>query len=111
MANWICPGCEQSVPADWRVCVRCGFDPNATATSAEPQLGAQDAFPPATCLRCTGTMEAVGVLQLHAGSQAAPFLFGNVGDLLVTREALDTFVCAGCGKVEFYAVRSRSGGP
>ena len=66
-----------------------------------------DAFPPASCLRCESPMSSVGILQFHEGSQAAPFFLGNLGELMVVREKFETFVCEGCGKVEFYAVRKR----
>ena len=52
-------------------------------------------------------MRSVGILQFHEGSQAAPFFLGNLGELMVVREKFETFVCEGCGKVEFYAVRKR----
>ncbi|WP_225763196.1 hypothetical protein [Stenotrophomonas sp. Marseille-Q4652] len=106
MNDWICPNCDQAVPGGWKVCTRCGFDPDASAATASTPMAA-NAFPPQHCLRCAQPMVAAGVIELHAGSQLAPFLFGNIGELMVTREALDTFICSGCGKVEFYAVRKR----
>ena len=113
MHNWTCPNCQESVPADWRVCVKCGFDPAApeAESSISRKSAIAGAFPPQSCLRCHSDMRSVGELRFHEGSQAAPFLLGNLGELLVTREPFDTFVCDGCGKVEFYAVRARRAEP
>jgi len=50
-------------------------------------------------------MRSAGQLKLHEGTRAWPFLFGELGELLVNRESFQTFICEGCGKVEFFMPR------
>ncbi len=47
-------------------------------------------------------MRALGRLRLHEGSQAAPFLLGNLGELMVRRLDVDAIACTGWGKLEFF---------
>jgi hypothetical protein len=55
------------------------------------------------CLRCFNTkMIYNGTERFHAGSNSAPFLFGNLGELFVNKQLFDLYYCPKCGKVEFY---------
>ncbi|MBJ7514814.1 MAG: hypothetical protein JHC82_00715 [Stenotrophomonas sp.] len=47
-------------------------------------------------------MQFGGTLQLHEGTRMWPVLMGNIGELLVDRRRFETFLCSGCGKVEFF---------
>jgi hypothetical protein len=47
-------------------------------------------------------MLAAGRKKFHEGTRAWPFLFGELGELFVNREAFDVYACQGCGKVEFF---------
>jgi len=54
------------------------------------------------CLRCKAPMKFMGEVKFHEGSRAMPFLFGNVGELMVKRERFDSYACTRCGHVEFF---------
>ena len=56
-------------------------------------------------------MQFAGTLQLHEGTRMWPFLLGNLGELLVNRKRFETFLCAGCGKVEFFMPPEPDTGP
>lgn len=95
MIHWSCNRCGTSVPQDCALCIKCGFDP-----SVPPEQ--RDHYPPADCLRCQSPMQSAGTLQLHEGTRMWPVLMGNIGELLVDRRRFETFLCSGCGKVEFF---------
>ena len=101
MIFWTCPNCGQSVPESWKVCSSCGHDADASNAEASPATE-PDAFPPHACLRCGKRMRSTGAIRLHEGTRAWPFLFGELGELLVNRERFEVFACEGCGKVEFF---------
>lgn len=67
--------------------------------TSDPTIGS---YPPASCLRCKSAMRSMGQLKFHEGTRAWPFLLGELGELLVNRESFETFICEGCGKVEFF---------
>lgn len=55
------------------------------------------------CLRCAATtMEFIGRRRFHEGTQAMPFLLGDLGELFVNREEFDLYACSTCGKVELF---------
>jgi len=93
MLEWCCAGCGARVPEVFETCPACGADP------ANPSVGQLQE----TCLRCHGPMYRGGTLNLHEGTRLWPLIFGNIGELMVNRETLQTHVCSRCGKVEFYA--------
>jgi len=53
----------------------------------------------------------MGQLKFHEGTRAWPFLLGELGELLVNRESFETFICEGCGKVEFFMPKALGVGP
>ena len=55
------------------------------------------------CMRCFDSkMIYNGTERFHVGSNAAPFLFGNLGELFVDKQTFDVYYCPVCGKVEFF---------
>ena len=113
MQAWKCPSCGQPNGPSFEICWNCGTG----ADGAPPQPDfVRDDVPLARqmerelrCLRCDQLMTSMGRLRFHEGSQAAPFLLGNLGELLVHREGFDGFSCEGCGKVEFFLPPSHRG--
>ena len=106
MQAWRCPRCGQPNGPSFEICWNCGTGREGQPPS--PDFVRRD-VPVAeqlerelACLRCNQAMRSIGHLRFHEGSQAAPFLLGNFGELLVHREGLDGFACEGCGKVEFF---------
>ncbi len=106
MQAWTCPHCGQSNGTAFDICWNCGTgmggDPPAPdfvrddVPIAHPQERELD------CLRCRQPMTSQGLMRFHEGSQAAPFLLGGLGELLVRRQGFQVFACGGCGKVEFF---------
>ena len=47
-------------------------------------------------------MEFAGRKRFHEGTRAWPFLFGEIGELLVNRESFDLYACPSCGKIELF---------
>jgi ribosomal protein L37AE/L43A len=55
------------------------------------------------CMRCfNSNMIFNGTERFHVGSNSAPFLFGNLGELFVNKQIFDQYYCPSCGKVEFF---------
>jgi DNA-directed RNA polymerase subunit M/transcription elongation factor TFIIS len=55
------------------------------------------------CLRCFDKkMIYNGTQRFHVGSNSAPFIIGDVGELFVNKQTFDLYYCPKCGKVEFY---------
>lgn len=103
---WSCAACGQSNGAAFDTCWNCGAGENGAPPGPD---FIRDDVPVArqldralSCLRCNQRMAPMGHLRLHEGSQAAPFLLGNLGELFVHREGFDGFACEGCGKVELF---------
>lgn len=111
MTHWICPTCGEQVPAGWVVCTQCGYDPITRPVPEKIVDPVAAAYPPISCLRCNSTMRSMGQLRLHEGTRAWPFLFGDLGELLVNRESFETFICEACGKVEFFMPNARHNQP
>ena len=40
--------------------------------------------------------------RFHVGSNSAPFVFGDFGELFVNKQTFDVYYCPVCGKVEFF---------
>ena len=106
MAAWRCVACGQSNGDGFDLCWNCGTA--SDGSPASPDF-VRDDVPLAeqvprelSCLRCSQPMISLGLRRFHEGSQAAPFLLGNLGELLVDRESFELFTCSACGEVEFF---------
>lgn len=106
MQAWKCLNCGQPNGPSFENCWNCGTAADGTPPGPdfvradvplETQLERE-----LVCLRCKQPMKSIGHLRFHEGSQAAPFLLGNLGELFVRREGFDGVACEGCGKVEFF---------
>jgi len=106
MATWTCSNCKETNEDSFDQCWKCGSFSDGTRAS-----GSHDSDTPAwmqpprliNCLRCPGTrMTFIGRRRFHEGTQAMPFLFGNLGELFVNREEFDLHACPSCGKVELF---------
>jgi hypothetical protein len=107
MTTETCKRCGEIFEPGYSVCWRCGT--HVDGSPAAPGFVADDlpldAAVPArklNCLRCDTAMALVGRRKFHEGTRSWPFLFGQLGELFVHREAFDTYACPGCGKVEFF---------
>lgn len=107
MATWTCINCKEVNEDSFDQCWKCGTH----ADGAPPPRGyLRDDSRPwmqpprlIECLRCPGTrMEFIGRKRFHEGSQAMPFLLGDIGELFVNREEFDVFACPACGKAELF---------
>ena len=104
--SWQCSECGESNDPQFDICWKCGTGADGTPPSeafsvdapAEP-LGDTRGL---VCLRCSAAMEFAGRKRFHEGSRAWPFLFGEIGELLVRRESFDLYACPSCGKIEFF---------
>jgi hypothetical protein len=55
------------------------------------------------CMRCFDTnMIYNGTERFHVGSNSAPFILGDMGELFVSKQVFDVYYCPNCGKVEFF---------
>lgn len=65
-----------------------------------------------TDLKCTRCMDSKmiynGMERFHVGSNSAPFIFGNLGELFVNKQTFDIYYCPICGKVEFFFRKKES---
>jgi len=109
MASMKCKSCGETMETDYAVCWRCGTHLDG-APADKDFVPDHLPAPPANmvkprelaCLRCQTIMQAVSRMRFHEGTRAWPFLLGELGELLVNRQAFDTYACTGCGKVEFF---------
>ena len=61
-------------------------------------------IPKGQCLRCSGTMQAVGIQKIQLGQSG--LLIGIWGNLIAGSFEVDIHICSDCGRVEFYSTRS-----
>lgn len=107
MATWICANCKETNEDPFVQCWNCGTridDPAPERPLPHDSLH-PEMQPPRLieCLRCAGTqMEFIGRRRFHEGSQAMPFLLGDLGELFANREEFDLHACPSCGKVELF---------
>ena len=106
MAAWKCVRCGQPNGTGYNLCWNCGTGADGSPPTPDfvrvdvPTV--QQLPRELSCLRCAQAMSSLGLRRFHEGSQAAPFLLGNLGELLVDREGFELLACNGCGKVEFF---------
>jgi len=107
MNSWICSHCKEANDGNFTQCWNCGThaDGSAPVRPFQHEASAPWRQPPRLlqCLRCPDTrMESIGHKRFHEGSQAMPFLLGDLGELLVNREEFELHACPSCGKVELF---------
>ena len=59
-----------------------------------------EARDPLQCVRCSTKLDYVGTKRFHEGTRWG--VLGDLGELLVSRQSFDVFVCPRCGRVEFF---------
>lgn len=92
--SWKCKNCSTEIEeTSFEVCWNCGCEKGKESL---PELKS----PSLQCLRCDSSMVKLGSKEFHEGSRWGAL--GNLGELLVSRQALDMFACKACGKVEFF---------
>lgn len=92
--TWTCQHCNTLIDDnDFEVCWNCSCEKGQAA----PHSPSHQAI---RCLRCDVTMKKLGSREFHQGSRFG--VFGNLGELLVDKQALDMLACSNCGKVEFF---------
>ncbi|WP_313398795.1 hypothetical protein [Stenotrophomonas sp.] len=107
MGTWTCTTCKEINEDPFDRCWKCGSHADGSPADIHEQRvdGPQWMQPPRLidCQRCPGTrMQFIGRRRFHEGSQALPFLLGNLGELFVNREEFDLHACPNCGKVELF---------
>lgn len=107
MGTWTCSNCKEVNDDNFDQCWKCGThaDGAPPPRDYQPDDRRSWAQPPRLidCPRCPGMrMEFIGRKRFHEGSQAMPFLLGDIGELFVNREEFDLHACPSCGKVELF---------
>ncbi|MGN6223717.1 hypothetical protein [Pseudoxanthomonas sp.] len=105
MAEWICKSCNASNEGEFDICWQCGTGHDGTPPDpafSRSQETHHESLRVLQCLRCQSPMTLVGIKRFHEGSRLAPFLLGDLGELLVNRESFELYACSACGKVEFF---------
>lgn len=102
-----CAHCGEAIEQGYDVCWKCGTPTDGSATDSSylaDQTSAEVSVPERelACLRCGTKMKLIGKMKFHEGTRLWPALLGEVGELLVNREAFDTYGCPECGKAEFF---------
>ena len=109
MGIWTCISCSETIEPEFDTCWNCGT--HHDGSPADDSFVRDDAPAPDRdlanprdlhCLRCQGTMRIIGRKRFHEGSQALPFLLGDLGELFINRQSFDVFACGSCGKVELF---------
>ena len=52
------------------------------------------------CARCSRTLEYQGTRKFHEGANWG--VLGELGEIFVSRQRFDVYVCPRCGRVEFF---------
>jgi hypothetical protein len=77
---------------------------DAPTEEVEPELdisiAATKRVPKLQCLRCKSALQFLGEKSFHEGSRWGAL--GDIGELFVNKESFDVYVCARCGRVEFF---------
>ena len=117
LSDWQCRQCGETSSDDFDACWNCGHDRDGKppaqgfdSAKAANQGIRPDAITPRqiNCLRCRTSMQLVGIKRFHEGSNLAPFLMGDLGELFIHRENCEVHACPGCGKLEFFLVEPPS---
>jgi len=92
--TWKCQNCDTQIEeSGFEVCWNCGCERGQNQLPESKSKVLQ-------CLRCESSMDKVGSKEFHEGTRWGAL--GNLGELLVDKQALDMFACRACGKVEFF---------
>ena len=101
---WSCQKCGTEVDDGLERCWQCGGgrDGSGPPEGWRSELAGlpQGSERQVRCLRCQSDLAFAGSRRLHDSSFAREAF---LGEFFVNREALDIYVCRGCGKVEFFA--------
>jgi hypothetical protein len=99
MSDWQCPECGERQEAQFAECWKCGY---LRGSGGDEAVKAPDDSDPMLCPSCRVTLDFIGTKKFHEGSRAAPFLLGEIGELLVNRETFDVYLCSRCGRIEMF---------
>jgi hypothetical protein len=110
MDPWRCSKCGETIGKEFDICWNCGTHrdgspPESNFVRDDTLTSPGERVPPSrvlSCLRCSASMSLLGRKRFHEGSQALPFLIGNLGELFVHRQSFEVYVCPSCGKAEFF---------
>ncbi len=96
---WQCPRCRERHGPEFAECWKCAY---RRGSGGDETLTAPGMDDPMTCPTCRLTLDFIGTKRFHEGSQAAPFLLGEIGELLVNKESFDVYVCSRCGRIQMF---------
>jgi hypothetical protein len=102
---WICKKCSEQNDDNFHACWNCGTSQSGVedldfVTEDSPFTFARPARPSLQCLRCQRDLDYIGTRRFHEGTNWG--IFGALGELLVTKQSFDVYVCSDCGHVEFF---------
>ena len=95
---WQCPQCGERHEAEFSECWKCSY---VRGSGGDESLR-EDPSDPMLCPTCKLGLDFIGTKRFHEGSRAAPFILGEVGELLVNRESFDVYMCSRCGRIELF---------
>lgn len=90
---WTCK-CGEASEDVYDACWKC-LNPRSPSENTPP-------VNPMKCPRCNTALKFVGTKKFHEGTRGWGFFLGDLGELFTNREHLDIYVCARCGRVEFF---------
>jgi hypothetical protein len=99
MEAWQCPECGERHEPEFNECWGCGY---VRGSGGDETLKETSVSDPMVCPTCKLTLDFLGTKKFHEGSRAAPFLLGEIGELLVKRESYDVYLCSRCGRIELF---------
>lgn len=107
---WHCLKCGEDVEDQFEVCWNCQADRRGLRNFNKSEIEYPEdrvraivnkKHKPMNCLRCTTVLTHAGTRKLHQGPNFG--VLGDWGELLVTKETVEMYVCSECGHVEFFA--------
>ena len=107
---WHCLKCGEDVEDQFEVCWNCQADRRGLRNFNKREIEYPEdrvraivnkKHKPMSCLRCSAVLSHAGTRKLHQGPNFG--VLGDWGELLVTKETVEMYVCPECGHVEFFA--------
>jgi hypothetical protein len=104
---WTCNTCgEKSEDDTWLDCWKCGTSKDSPGPTEKEKEDIQAKILRASrmnCLRCDTGLKYLGNKKLHEGTRQWGFWLSDFGELFISRESVDFYVCPTCGKLELFA--------
>lgn len=96
----LCPKCNAEIEESFELCWNCNYSLTENRVVDIKDLTLKEGNREVDCLRCKIPLIFAGRYDFHEGPRLG--MLGNILELFVNKERFDLYICAKCGKVEFF---------